>query len=257
MNDKVNDETDDNISNPSTLNRSARAMIVLLVIVSVGGSVLYFANGKRGLNSNLLIKGSLDSKSSSRDSGNGYRLPGDENNGSAYSVLSPSNQEQLSSIPGLVTGQSELSGRVSSLSVSIETLTRSLADFKAEMDTTLYTKFQALDQQSIKSVDMQSELTLLNNNFQGIKDSIDILKKKFAYKAKAVSNPIKKKKNNPPFKLVSVQIWNSKPVAIVSHQKTRIGIGLKEVLAGWSIDSILVSGCIEASQKNRSVELCQ
>jgi hypothetical protein len=256
MNDEVNVESEDKLVKSSTLNRSAITMIILLIAVSIGGVALYFINGNGGFRNNILLNEPLESKLLSRDSGNGYSLSGDVKVDLAYSILSPSNQELLSSIPGLVTGQSELTDRVSSLSTSIESLTKSLANFKAEMDTTLYTKFQALDQQSINSVDMQSQLTLLNKNFQGLKESVAILKKQVAYKTKAASKPIKKKKSLPPFTLVSVQIWNSKPVAIVSHQKTRLGIGVSEVLAGWNIDSILVSGCMEVSKQSQSVKLC-
>ena len=251
MTDEVNVRTEEKIKS-STLSRSAITMIILLLAVSVGAIALYFTNGNGGYNDNDRIKESL----LSRDSENAYSLPGDANIGSPYSLLSPSNQELLSSIPGLVTGQSELSDRVSSLSSSTESLTRGLADFKAEMDTTLYTKFQALDQQSINSVDMQSQLTLLNKNFQSIKESVALINKQVTYKTKKTSKPIKKNKSLPPFKLMSVQIWNSKPIAIVSHQKTKIGIGINEVLAGWNIDSILMTGCMEVSQHSQSVKLC-
>ena len=251
MTDEVNVRREEKIKS-STLSRSAITMIILLLAVSVGAIALYFTNGNGGYNDNDRIKESL----LSRDSENAYSLPGDANIGSPYSLLSPSNQELLSSVPGLVTGQSELSDRVSSLSSSTESLTRGLADFKAEMDTTLYTKFQALDQQSINSVDMQSQLTLLNKNFQEIKESVALIKKQIAYKTKKTSKPIKKNKSLPPFKLMSVQIWNSKPIAIVSHQKTKIGIGVNEVLAGWNIDSILMTGCMEVSQHSQSVKLC-
>ena len=251
MTDEVNVRTEEKIKS-STLSRSAITMIILLLAVSVGAIALYFTYENGEYNDNDRIKESL----LSRDSENAYSLPGDANIGSPYSLLSPSNQELLSSVPGLVTGQSELSDRVSSLSSSTESLTRGLADFKAEMDTTLYTKFQALDQQSINSVDMQSQLTLLNKNFQDIKESVALIKKQIAYKAKKSSKPIKKNKSLPPFKLMSVQIWNSKPIAIVSHQKTKIGIGINEVLAGWNIDSILMTGCMEVSQHSQSVKLC-
>jgi hypothetical protein len=87
-------------------------------------------------------------------------------------------------------------------------------------------------------------------------ESVAILKKRFSYKTKTDSKPIKKKISEPPFTLMSVQVWNSKPVAIVTHQKARIGVGVNEVLAGWHIDSILVSGCMEVSQKTQSVKLC-
>ena len=251
MTDEVNVRTEEKIKS-STLSRSAITMIILLLAVSVGAIALYFTNGNGGYNDNDRIKESL----LSRDSENAYGLPGDANIESPYSLLSPSNQELLSSVPGLVTGQSELSDRVSSLSSSTESLTRGLADFKAEMDTTLYTKFQALDQQSINSVDMQSQLTLLNKNFQDIKESVALIKKQIVYKTKKTSKPIKKNKSLPPFKLMSVQIWNSKPIAIVSHQKTKIGIGINEVLARWNIDSILMTGCMEVSQNSQSVKLC-
>jgi hypothetical protein len=251
MTDEVNVRTEEKIKS-STLSRTAITMIILLLAVSVGAIALYFTNGNGGYNDKDRIKESL----LSRDSENAYSLPGDANIGSPYSLLSPSNQELLSSIPGLVTGQSELSDRVSSLSSSTKSLTRGLADFKAEMDTTLYTKFQALDQQSINSVDMQSQLTLLNKNFQDIKESVALIKKQITYKTKKTSKPIKKNKSLPPFKLMSVQIWNSKPIAIVSHQKTKIGIGVNEVLAGWNIDSILMTGCMEVSQHSQSVKLC-
>ena len=251
MTDEVNVRREEKIKS-STLSRSAITMIILLLAVSVGAIALYFTNGNGGYNDKDRIKESL----LSRDSENAYSLPGDANIGSPYSLLSPSNQELLSSVPGLVTGQSELSDRVSSLSSSTESLTRGLADFKAEMDTTLYTKFQALDQLSIKSVDMQTQLTLLNKNFQDIKESVALIKKQIVYKTKKTSKPIKKNKSLPPFKLMSVQIWNSKPIAIVSHQKTKIGIGINEVLARWNIDSILMTGCMEVSQNSQSVKLC-
>ena len=251
MTDEVNVRTEEKIKS-STLSRSAITMIILLLAVSVGAIALYFTNGNGEYNDNDRIKESL----LSRDSENAYSLPGDANIGSPYSLLSPSNQELLSSVPGLVTGQSELSDRVSSLSSSTESLTRGLADFKAEMDTTLYTKLQALDQQSINSVDMQSQLTLLNKNFQSIKESVALINKQVTYKTKKTSKPIKKNKSLPPFKLMSVQIWNSKPIAIVSHQKTKIGIGINEVLARWNIDSILMTGCMEVSQHSQSVKLC-
>ena len=256
VNNQANVEADDKLSKSSPLNRSAITMIILLIGVSIGGVALYLANGKGGFTDNVLRKESLESTLLSRDSGNGYNLPGDANIESAYSLLSPSNQELLSSIPSLVTAQSELTGRISSLSTSIETLTRGLADFKAEMDTTLFTKFQSLDQQSVNFVDMQSQITLLSNNLQKMGESVAILKKQFVDKSKTGLKPIKKKISVPPFTLMSVQIWNSKPVAIVTHQKTRVGVGVNEVLAGWRIDSILVSGCMEVSQKSQSVKLC-
>jgi hypothetical protein len=254
MTDEVNVRTEEKIKS-STLSRSAITMIILLLAVSVGVIALSFTNGNGEYNDKVRIKESSESLLS-RDSENAYSLPGDANIGSPYSLLSPSNQELFSSIPGLVTGQSKLSDRISSLSSSTESLTRGLADFKAEMDTTLYTKFQALDQQSINSVDMRSQLTLLNKNFQDIKESVALIKKQIAYKAKKSSKPIKKNKSLPPFKLMSVQIWNSKPIAIVSHQKTKIGIGINEVLVGWNIDSILMTGCMEVSQHSQSVKLC-
>ena len=254
MTDEVNVDTEDKIKS-STLSRSAITMITLLLAVSLAVIALYFTNEKWKYREHTLIK--EPSKSLlSRDSENGYSFPDDVNIESPYSLLSPSNQELLSSIPGLTTGQSELTERISSLSTSIESLTRGLSDFKAEMDTTLYTKFQALDQQSINSVDMQSQLTLLNKNFQDIKESVALIKKQIAYKTKKTSKPIKKNKSLPPFKLMSVQIWNSKPIAIVSHQKTKIGIGINEVLAGWNIDSISMTGCMEVSQHSQSVKLC-
>jgi hypothetical protein len=256
VNIEDNVEADDKLSKSSPLNRSAITMIILLIGVSIGGVTLYLANGKGGFTDNALIKEPLESTLLSRDSGNGYNLPGDANIESAYSLLSPSNQELLSSIPSLVTAQSELTNRISSLSTSSETLTRGLADFKAEMDTTLYTKFQALDQQSINSVDMQSQITLLSNNSQKMGESVAILKKQFVDKSKTSLKPIKKKISEPPFTLMSVQVWNSKSVAIVTHQKTKVGVGVNEVLAGWHIDSILVSGCVEVSQKSQSVKLC-
>jgi hypothetical protein len=256
MNDEVKVEGKKKLNKFLHLNRHTKTMIILLVIVSIGGITLYFANGKGGFRESVLLKRAVEPTSLSLDSENGYHVPRDENIESAYSILSPSNQEQLSSIPGLVTGQSELSGRISSISTSIESLTNSLADFKAEMDTTLYSKFQALDQQSINSVDIQSQLTLLNKNFKGVKESVAILKKQITNKTKTVLKTVKKNKSTPPFKLVSVQVWNSKPVAIVSHLKTSIGVGVNDVLAGWTIDSILIPGCMEVSQQNRSVKLC-
>ena len=256
MNDEVKVEGKKKLNKFLHLNRHTKTMIILLVIVSIGGITLYFANGKGGFRESALLKRAVEPTSLSLDSENGYHVPRDENIESAYSILSPSNQEQLSSIPGLVTGQSELSGRISSISTSIESLTNSLADFKAEMDTTLYSKFQALDQQSINSVDIQSQLTLLNKNFKGVKESVAILKKQITNKTKTVLKTVKKNKSTPPFKLVSVQVWNSKPVAIVSHLKTSIGVGVNDVLAGWTIDSILIPGCMEVSQQNRSVKLC-
>ena len=256
MNDEVKVEGKKKLNKFLHLNRHTKTMIILLVIVSIGGITLYFANGKGGFRESVLLKRAVEPTSLSLDSANGYHVPRDENIESAYSILSPSNQEQLSSIPGLVTGQSELSGRISSISTSIESLTNSLADFKAEMDTTLYSKFQALDQQSINSVDIQSQLTLLNKNFKGVKESVAILKKQITNKTKTVLKTVKKNKSTPPFKLVSVQVWNSKPVAIVSHLKTSIGVGVNDVLAGWTIDSILIPGCMEVSQQNRSVKLC-
>ena len=256
MNDEVKVEGKKKLNKFLHLNRHTKTMIILLVIVSIGGITLYFANGKGGFRESALLKRAVEPTSLSLDSENGYHVPRDENIESAYSILSPSNQEQLSSIPGLVTGQSTLANRISYISASIESLTRSLADFKAEMDTTLYTKFQTLDQQSINSVGMQSQLTLLNKNFREINESVAVLKKQITNKTKTALKTVKKKKRNPPFKLVSIQVWNSKPVAIVTHQKTRVGVGVNEVLAGWRIDSILVSGCMEVSQKSQSVKLC-
>jgi hypothetical protein len=256
VNNEINVEADDKSSKSSPLNRSAITMIILLIGVSIGGVALYLANGKGGFTDNVLRKESLESTLLSRDSGNRYNLPSDANLESAYSFLSPSNQELLSSIPGLVTAQSELTDRISSLSTSIETLTRGLAGFKAEMDTTLFTKFQSLDQQSVNSVDMQAQITLLSKDLQKMGDSVAKLKRQVVFKTKTGSKPIKKKISEPPFTLMSVQIWNSKPVAIVTHQKTKIGVGVNEVLAGWHIDSILVSGCMEVSQKSQSVKLC-
>ena len=256
MNDEVKVEGKKKLNKFLHLNRHTKTMIILLVIVSIGGITLYFANGKGGFRESALLKRAVEPTSLSLDSENGYHVPRDENIESAYSILSPSNQEQLSSIPGLVTGQSELSGRISSISTSIESLTNSLADFKAEMDTTLYSKFQALDQQSINSVDIQSQLTLLNKNFKGVKESVAILKKQITNKTKTVLKTVKKNKSTPPFKLVSVQVWNSKPVAIVSHLKTSIGVGVNDELAGWTIDSILIPGCMEVSHQSRSMKLC-
>ena len=256
MNDEVKVEGKKKLNKFLHLNRHTKTMIILLVIVSIGGITLYFANGKGGFRESVLLKRAVEPTSLSLDSENGYHVPRDENIESAYSILSPSNQEQLSSIPGLVTGQSELSGRISSISTSIESLTNSLADFKAEMDTTLYSKFQALDQQSINSVDIQSQLTLLNKNFKGVKESVAILKKQITNKTKTVLKTVKKNKSTPPFKLVSVQVWNSKPVAIVSHLKTSIGVGVNDELAGWTIDSILIPGCMEVSHQSRSMKLC-
>ncbi len=256
MNDEIKVEGKNKLNRFSHLNRHTKTMIILLVIISIGGITLYFANRKEGYRESALLKGVVEATSLSQDSENGNHVLRDENIESAYSILSPSNQEQLSSIPGLVTSQSELSGRISSISASIKSLTSSLADLKAEMDTILYTKFQALDQQSINSVDMQSQLTLLNKNFKEVKESVAVLKKQITNKTKTALKPVKKIKNNPPFKLVSVQVWNSKPVAIVSHLKTSIGVGVNDVLAGWTINSILVPGCMEVSQQSRSVKLC-
>jgi hypothetical protein len=258
MNDEVDIENEEQLVKSSPLNRSTKIMAVLVFVISTAGIVLYFAIGKGGFSDNALLKQplALETTILSQVSGNLYSLPGDANIEPAYSLLSPSNQELLSSIPGLVTGQSELINKISILSTSIESLTRGLADFKAEMDTTLYAKFQALDQQSINSVEMQSQLTLLNNNFKAVEKSILSLKKQVAYKTKQISKSLKKKKSLPPFKLMSVQVWNSQPVAIVSSQNTKIGIGVNEVLAGWNIDSILMTGCMEVSQQNQSVKLC-
>jgi hypothetical protein len=253
MNDQINADSEGELP---ILNRPARTMIILLVVVLLGGIALYFGNGKGIYTDNILIKNPLESTLRSSDSASGYNLTGGATITSSYSILSPSNQELISSIPGLVTAQTELTDRISSLSTTTESLTRSLTDFIAEMDTTLYTKFQALDQQSINSVEMQSQLTLLNNNLQAVEASILRLKKQVAYTSKKTSKSEKKKKSLPPFKLMSVQIWNSQPIAIVSHQNTRIGIGVNEVLAGWNIDSILQTGCMEVSQHRQSVKLC-
>ena len=255
MNDKANVKIEHKSNKFSALNRSAIILIVLLVLVSIGGIALYFSNGKSGFNK-VLINDQLESSLLSEYSENGSELPANKNITTPYSLLSPSNQELLSSIPGLVTAQSKLQNKISTLSTSIESLTHGLADFEAEMDTTLFTKFQALDQQSINSVEMQSQLTLLNNNFKAVEKSILSLKKQVAYKTKQISKSLKKKKSLPPFKLMSVQVWNSQPVAIVSSQNTKIGIGVNEVLAGWNIDSILMTGCMEVSQQNQSVKLC-
>jgi hypothetical protein len=255
MNDKANVEIADKSNKSSTLNRSTIILFVLMVLVSIGGIALYFANAEGGFN-NVLTNDPLESSLLSGYSENGSELPASENIASAYSLLSPSNQELLSSIPGLVTAQSVLTNKVSTLSTSIESLTRGLADFEAEMDTTLYAKFQALDQQSINSVEMQSQLTLLNKNFKAVEESILSLKKQVAYKTKQISKALKKNKSLPPFKLMSVQVWNSQPVAIVSNQNKKIGIGVNEVLAGWNIDSILMTGCMEVSKQNQSVKLC-
>jgi len=256
MNDEVNIETEEKLVKSSPLNRSAKIMIVLLFVISAAGVGLYFATGKGGFRESALLKGAVEQTSLSLDSENGYHVPRDENIESAYSILSPSNQEQLSSIPGLVTGQSTLVNRISYISTSIESLTSNFADFKYEMDTILFSKFQALDQQSINSVDMQSQLTLLNKNFKEVKESVAVLKKQITNKTKTALKPVKKIKSNPPFKLVSIQVWNSKPVAIVSHLKTSIGVGVNDELAGWTIDSILIPGCMEVSHQSRSMKLC-
>ncbi|MCK4707644.1 MAG: hypothetical protein KAU21_03425, partial [Gammaproteobacteria bacterium] len=126
MNDEVKVEGKNKLNRFSHLNRHNKTMIILLVIVSIGGITLYFANGKGGFRENALLKGALEPTLQSQNSENGYHVPRDENNESAYSILSPSNQEQLSSIPGLVTGQSKLVDRISSISTSIESLTSSL-----------------------------------------------------------------------------------------------------------------------------------
>lgn len=238
------------------LNRPVRTMSILLVLVSLGGTAIYFGNEKGIYTDNILIKKPLESTLLSSDSASGYNLSGGANITSSYSVLSPSNQELLSSIPGLVTAQNKLTDRISSLSTTTESLTRGLTDFKAEMDTILYTKFQALDQQSINSVEMQSQLTLLKTNLQAVEQSFLSLKKQVDYKTKKISTSVKNKNSLPPFKLMSVQVWNSQPVAIVSHQKTKIGIGVNEMLAGWTIGSILTTGCMEVSQHSHSVKLC-
>ena len=253
MNDQVITDTE---GKWPILNRKARTMIVLLVVVLLGGIAIYLSKGGSINADNFLLTNPADSTLKVSDTTRGYNLLDGANITSTYSILSPSNQELLSSIPSLITAQSELTDRISSLSTSIESLTRGLADFEAEMDTTLYTKFQALDQQSINSIEMQSQLTLLKTNLQGVEQSFLKIKKQIANKAKKISAPVKKRNSLPPFKLTSVQVWNSHPVAIVSHQKSKIGIGVNEVLAGWTIDSILTTGCMEVSQQSQSVKLC-
>ncbi len=175
---------------------------------------------------------------------------------SAYSPLSPSNQELLSSVPGLVKGQGDISQRISSLAVSVGELTRNLADHKAEMETTLFAKFQALDQQSINSVEMQAQLTSLNQQLKTLNDDVSDLAKKLTSKSKSSAKPVIMKKSIPPFNLLSVQVWNSNPVAIVSHNNSQISIGVRDSLAGWTVTSISDSGCMDVSQTNEMVKLC-
>jgi hypothetical protein len=216
---------------------------VLAVIVLLGAAALFVMkdSGKPG---NTALSG--DSTLS---------LLSDESE-LAYSPLSPSNQELLSSVPGLVKGQNEISERISSLAISVDSLTRNLSKFKSEVDSELSDKNQTFNQLSRNAIDAQAKITSINEQMKVFNDSVSDLNKKFTSKRKSVSKPIKKKKNTPPFKLLSVQIWNSNPVAIVSHNNSQLGIGVRDNLAGWAIKSISNSGCIEASRNNETVKLC-
>jgi hypothetical protein len=229
--------------NASLVAKPVHVIGVLAVIVLLGAAALFIMkdSGKPG---NAALSG--DSP---------MTLLSDEAE-SAYSPLSPSNQELLSSVPGLVKGQNEISERISSLAISVDSLTRNLSDFKSEMDSELSDKNQTLNQLSRDAIDAQAKITSINQQLKVFNDSVSDLNKKFTSKRKSVSKPIKKKKSTPPFKLLSVQIWNSNPVAIVSHNNSQLGIGVRDKLAGWVIKSISNSGCMEASQNSETVKLC-
>jgi hypothetical protein len=231
------------VRNASLVAKPVHVISVLAVIVVLGAAALFIMkdSGKPG---NASLSG--DSAMS---------LLSDEAE-SAYSPLSPSNQELLSSVPGLVKVQNEISKRISSLAISVDSLTRNLSDFKSEMDSELSDKNQTLTQLSRDAIDAQAQITSLNEQMKAFNESVSGLDKKFSSKRKSVSKPIIKNKNTPPFKLLSIQVWNSNPVAIVSHKNSQMGIGVRDSLAGWTIKSISDSGCMEASQNSETVKLC-
>ena len=175
----------------------------------------------------------------------------------AYQILSTSNQELLASIPALVTGQNTLTEQVTAIASAMDSLSSDLSDFRSEMDNTWHDKNQTFNQLSRSAVDTKAKISLLEQKLNSLGESIAAVKQQTVQKIRsAVSKPVSPTQSKPPFKLLSVQVWNSNPVAIIQYKDTQLGLGINEKLAGWSIDSILAPDCLQVSHQKHSVKLC-
>ena len=251
----ISDAEKEAISEPVRWSRAVVTTLILTGLAVIAVTGLFVINEYYVPDENSITQETPESVSLSINQNSGFVAP-EENFDNAYKALSASNQELLSSIPTLVTAQTTLTDQVASLASAMDSLTSDLSDFRSEMDSTWHDKNQTINQLSRNAVDTQAQITLLEQKLTSLSESVAAVKQQMVQKRRSVSKPVNQKQSKPPFKLLSVQVWNSNPVAVVQYENAQLGLGINEKLAGWSIDSIVTPDCLQVSHQKQSVKLC-
>jgi len=168
----------------------------------------------------------------------------------SFADLSPSNQELLGSLPAAITKLDTLDDRLDAISNRIEALNSVVLNFNSETDNTLFDHNQSIDQLNRADLDIKSAISTVNVRLDEFQKSFDDFRKKSKRKSSKVAPPIKSSvMRKPPFKLISVQIWNGSPLAVINYRSSNMSVNADDVIADWFIVSVTAApDCITVKE---------
>jgi methyl-accepting chemotaxis protein len=159
-----------------------------------------------------------------------------------FANLSPSNQELLGSLPAALSKLDKLDDRLDSISLSVESLKSELSNLNSEVNNTLYDFNQSIDVLSRSNIDIRSSFKSLHAQFGDISKSVNAISSLVKQRSKKPSvSTTDSKVFKPPFNLVSIQVWNGAPIAVVNSHSKYLSLKEHDVIDVWSVLSVKTS----------------